>query len=459
MNIDKETGQQFSALNEVKLSAEDKNDILQNLRKEMALSKPKRKRRLGVLSGAAAAIAAVAVVAAGISIEMHRQQSGLTPSSGDTTASNQAKGNSIQPKDHTQPTATTVTNGIKVETYQTVQAAGAVVAKLQGSFGQVYPSGPPVDLGTGIQANFSGGAGQYRYQWHEGNWTINLLGFGDSNIGGKMAKNVVSYLHTNMLPAPNNKGTIIINGTSNSSVWNTTMAWQEGNQVYQLEQSGNPVSALTVAVNSGNPVNPQSQFQQIFKNSGASHQMYLTPTIGFQVTNLGGGANNFVYQFSKTTDGGKTWTKTSTGHYSDVLGLSFVNTKTGYLLNNSPAYAVTPDLFVTHDGGVSWQEQKLPIPSPFANFYRASSYPIFFSPTVGFIPIYGENINQSSPTQQLLYVLVTLDGGASWTAYTNGQGGGLTWTVSGQTLTVTHGKQGITVNGLFAGDWTVSSGH
>lgn len=477
MNIKEETGHDFSALNEVKLSAEDKNEILKNLREEMASYRPKRRRYMsGVVPGIAAAVAAVAIVAGGVGFEMHRNQPVQIGPKGLSTASNQTEANSnsvpnniVHPNDNAQlqPVQTvTLSNGITVQTYSTSQAAAATVSQLQASIGQVYPSGPPVDLGTGIKANFNGGAGTYVYQWKEGNWTINLRGVGNSTPGTQTAKNVVSYLHTHMLPAPKNEGTIIIASPSGASAggstWNTTMAWQEGNKVYQLKQSGNPVNALAVAVaqnSSGNPGNAQSQppFQQTFKHAGASNQVFLTPDIGFEETNLGGGASNFMYQFSKTTDGGKTWTKLSTGHYNDVSGVSFINTKTGFLLNTSPAYAITPDLFVTHDGGVTWREQKLPIPSAYTNYYRQSSFPIFFSPTIGFIPVTGASMSGTG-TQHFLYMLVTTDGGSSWTPFTQGQGAGLSWKMSGQQLTITEGTKTLTVNNLLAGNWSVSTG-
>lgn len=454
MTTNDDIGHEFSALSKVKLSDADKNDILQNLRNEMGAYKPRRKRSMGVLPGFAAAAAAVAVVG-GFGVAMNKHHPVSVPTSHPTTASHPKPIQGV-PSNIIQPPQTPLQNAIQVQSYSTAQAAAAVIIGLQQTIGQVYPSGPAVDLGTGIKANFNGGAGTYVYQWHEGNWTLNVLGTGNRSSGTQVAKNVVSYLHTHMLPAPNNNGTIIIKATTNS--WTTTIAWQEGNKVYQLKQNGNPVSALTTVVNqnpTGNPNGQQPTFLQTFKSSGASSQVFLGGGLGFQVTNLGGGMNNFMYQFSKTTDGGKTWTKMSTGHYSHIEGISFIDDKTGYLLNNSPAYAVTPDLFVTHDGGATWNEQKLSIPSVYKNSYRNSNYPIFLTPSVGFIPIYGQATPQSTTTQ-FLYMLVTTDGGTSWTAYTTSQGGGLSWNLNGQKLQVLYGSQTITVDGLLVGAWTVS---
>ena len=466
MNMEEKAKEIFSPLRDVDLDSEDKFEILQNLRNEMSLKtpssgrlkKPSRRRARGFLPGVAAAVAAVAVVAGGVSFEMHQHQPVTLPSGQNVaTGSNQNPTRGVTPSSNGTASENPGGSGIATKTYPDSAQAAAVITNLEQNFGQVYPSGPLVDLGTGIKAAFNGGAGQYKYQWSEGNWTLDMLGFGDSATGTQVAKNVVSYLHTHMLPPPKNKGVIMMTSSAAGTTWRTKVAWQEGSTVSQIEQSGDPVSVLQKVVNSNRPAGTTTSsqsFHQTFQTSGGTSDMYLTPSVGFQVKNLGGGASNFVYQFSKTTDGGKTWTNMSTGHFSDVSGVSFINPQTGYLLNNSPAYSITPDLFVTHDGGATWTEQKLPIPSAYQNYYRSSEYPIFFSPQVGFIPVYGMSMNQSSTTQ-FLYMLVTTDGGVSWTPFTGTQGKGLSWALHGQKLTVTEGPQTITVNGLF-GNWSVS---
>ena len=355
-------------------------------------------------------------------------------------------------------------NSISTTSYSTVAQAANQVLQIGAPFSL---QGTKLNLGLGITASATGAMGSARYEWREGNWDIEIRFYTANQGVEQVAKNMVSYLHTHWLPAPNNHGVIVVQSSApNPSAyhWNSTIAWQEGTKVFQLKQSGNPVQALSNVVNqkgSGKAITPShsapshNAFSQTFKSSGASNEVFLTPSIGFRVTNLGGGVSNFQYEFSKTTNGGKTWTKMSTGHFSHIQGLSFINEKTGYLLNNSPAYNVTPDLFVTHDGGATWTEQKLPIPSAYQNGYRNGDYPIFFSPQVGFIPVYGQATQQSTTTQ-FLYMLVTTDGGASWTAYTGHQGDGLNWSVSGQKLTVTAGAQTIAVDGLLAGNWTVS---
>lgn len=211
----------------------------------------------------------------------------------------------------------------------------------------------------------------------------------------------------------------------------------------------------TMSVQSQHLTRGASLFHQVFKTSNHSPEVFLTPSIGFKMTNLGGGMNNFEYQFSKTTNGGETWIAMSRDHFSNVIGISFLNEKVGFLLNNSPAYAVTPNLYMTQNGGVSWKKEDLPIPLTYKNVYRFSDFPIFFSNKIGFIPIYGISMH-SSTSKHFLYMLVSTNSGNTWTPYTQFHGAGLTWTTNKNSLSVTHGTKTINIEDLF-GIWRVTS--
>lgn len=136
---------------------------------------------------------------------------------------------------------------ISTKSYSTSTGAANQITRIQG--GKI--SGTPINLGHGITAEASGAMGHARYEWQEGNWTIEIR-FLTMNTGVKQAaENMVSYLHTHMLPAPNNHGVIIVNNTDTNKTFNptTTIAWQEGNKVNELQQTGNPVQALQTVVN------------------------------------------------------------------------------------------------------------------------------------------------------------------------------------------------------------------
>ncbi len=165
---------------------------------------------------------------------------------------------------HTWSTANRATNssgngardsGLIQKTYATTTAAvNAVNSLLVETSGQFNPSGPDVNLGLGIKAGFSGGAGQYSYQWHEGRWTVLTQFWGNVTEGTNVAKSMVAYLHSHMLPAPQQNGIIVATqpSTSNSAKdLHTTIAWQVGNHVYELKQTGNPVTALKTVVVGG----------------------------------------------------------------------------------------------------------------------------------------------------------------------------------------------------------------
>ncbi len=136
---------------------------------------------------------------------------------------------------------------ISTKSYATAAEAANQIASIQGG----ALSGAPVDLGYGITAMESAGMGHARYEWQEGNWAIEVRYY-TMNTGVKqVAENIVAYLHTHMLPAPNNHGVIIVNSTDTSTTFHpqTTIAWQEGTKVNELQQSGNPIQALETVVN------------------------------------------------------------------------------------------------------------------------------------------------------------------------------------------------------------------
>lgn len=158
----------------------------------------------------------------------------------------------------------TTSSGSKIiaTAYSSSSDAVNAIENIEKSFGQVNPSGPPVDLGSGIKADFSGGVGSYSYKWHEGNWTILFKGWGDSSLGSQVAKSVVAYLHTHMLPAPAKKGVITIVQSSSSNtpeVSQNTVAWQVANHVYSLKENGDPLKALETVVGREGNQNPSNK--------------------------------------------------------------------------------------------------------------------------------------------------------------------------------------------------------
>ena len=201
-----------------------------------------------------------------------------------------------------------------------------------------------------------------------------------------------------------------------------------------------------------------SSFHQIFKSSEylrldtAFQEIFLSQDIGFRIIDLGGGAGSFTYEFDKTINGGKTWTKQGTSLLNDVRGISFISQDKGFLLDNSPAFM--PELFVTNDGGSTWTAKPLPNPTIYKDDLRMSNYPVFISATQGIIAIYGWKINGGQ--NHMLYMLVTYDGGNTWKVATNNHGQELNWTTTKGDLVIHFQKKTISIQDLYGTFWSVS---
>ncbi|WP_054969757.1 hypothetical protein [Alicyclobacillus ferrooxydans] len=220
----------------------------------------------GVLAGiGTVAVLACAVFFGGHYFLTHRTMTTTTASHGGTpsaavannTTSNSASPSASNATSNVPNTSNNISpttpSGVAIHSYASVSQATAAIDAIQQGFGQFYPSGPNVNLGNGISAQQAGATGTLSLKWTEGHWTIltNL----SSQTAIQTAQQMVSYLHTHMLPAPQGKGVITVTQSYNSSSptihTNTTVAWQVGTKVYEIQQIGNPINALQAAVNHG----------------------------------------------------------------------------------------------------------------------------------------------------------------------------------------------------------------
>ena len=109
-----------------------------------------------------------------------------------------------------------------------------------------------VDLGHNIKALREAGMGHGYLTWNEGRWCIRLDSPNDPAYKNekypdskKLAEEIVEYLNTYMLPAPEKIGVISVNNWNNSN--GTTIEWQYNQMVYKV-WSQDPMTALKAAV-------------------------------------------------------------------------------------------------------------------------------------------------------------------------------------------------------------------
>jgi photosystem II stability/assembly factor-like uncharacterized protein len=154
---------------------------------------------------------------------------------------------------------------------------------------------------------------------------------------------------------------------------------------------------------------------------GRCHITFLNAQMGWLLDLMGAGGGSEALDILRTSDGGLTWKVVSVtsfeGKSSTALpfqgnksGLGFVNTSTGW----ATGFTAAPNfvwLYVTHDGGLSWQHQNIPIAGNIHDAQTSTEPPVFFSATDGILPVIF-----SALSNPVTIVYVTHNGGQSWTA-------------------------------------------
>lgn len=143
---------------------------------------------------------------------------------------------------------------------------------------------------------------------------------------------------------------------------------------------------------------------------------FIDANSGWLLTGLDAGMSHEPVAVSHTADGGATWTIISqtTNDSSGQLpsagmksGISFVTEQRGYVTGFLPTNG-HPYLYLSDDGGLTWQEQILPVSASYTNSQMNTYPPVFFSDGKGVLPVEAFDVQRS-----LLFYL-TGDGGVSW---------------------------------------------
>ncbi len=156
---------------------------------------------------------------------------------------------------------------------------------------------------------------------------------------------------------------------------------------------------------------------------GVVQLIFVDALHGWLLVNLGMATNAEAVAIWRTSDGGGHWqrimqvsaaqARTAQGqrtlpYTGSKSGLAFIDTTTGWATGSEPGLNQAW-LYVTHDGGQSWQFQSLPLPTGSEKAQIATLPPRFFSSRDGLLPV-----NLYTAGKASLYFYITHDGGQTW---------------------------------------------
>jgi photosystem II stability/assembly factor-like uncharacterized protein len=143
-----------------------------------------------------------------------------------------------------------------------------------------------------------------------------------------------------------------------------------------------------------------------------------------------GAAGSMEADIYRSTDAGATWTKVaSTTADNESSGLPFGGDKGDVTFLNATTGWVTgtvgvPDvlyLYVTHDGGYTWQQQQLSLPPGLTSrWFAVTTSPQFFTANDGVLPVFygSEDPATGAAVGAVAVFYITHDGGTTWTSTT-----------------------------------------
>lgn len=159
------------------------------------------------------------------------------------------------------------------------------------------------------------------------------------------------------------------------------------------------------------------QQQGAFESVTPADLSFVNEQDGWALVDRQGATGNQTATLLRTTDGGATWVKVADTGIPPQKGtipfagskiVTFLNATTGWLTGFS--YAGT-QLYVTHDAGVTWQKQTLPLPPGVSEAQFETWPPTFFNARDGVLPV---QVDTPATGGADFDVYMTHDGGATW---------------------------------------------
>jgi photosystem II stability/assembly factor-like uncharacterized protein len=155
---------------------------------------------------------------------------------------------------------------------------------------------------------------------------------------------------------------------------------------------------------------------------------FINPRDGWLLAFQGANNRSVETDVYRSTDGGESWVRVASSRFGaadktdlpDVVGgdphITFLNTTTGWITRSDPV-----DLFewkylhVTRDGGRTWTQQRLPLPSQLTSSWGSGILPPkFFTTQDGTLPVFYTNLVSDHPIASFAVIYVTRDGGTTW---------------------------------------------
>jgi len=136
--------------------------------------------------------------------------------------------------------------------------------------------------------------------------------------------------------------------------------------------------------------------------AGAFYLEFIDPLNGFLALKLQSGSSFSLGRMFVTADGGRTWEERSLPLGEPV---AFADTQRGWVAGGPGG----GQLFMTADGGLTWEEQRLPIPSEINEKQLFVGLPQFDQGGRGYLPV-----TVGAPKNPVILILASDDGGKNW---------------------------------------------